>query len=206
MSAANIPKAPALWLRYAVEDYASARCLLLNGLLGGLILAQQAVEKLLKAYLATAYPDRTKFVGKGQLTLGTLAGVSPSHDLIAYFECAKDKFPFLAITPDQAELLRNLSYCFEGKYPDAATHLSSITTAWISDLDDLFFDWAIRLPMDDGARWRTGIYAQAWSVVLDGEADQPISRWIRLNNEAFQRALPTICQVVLEGNAKATSL
>jgi hypothetical protein len=201
MSAPRSPKAATLWLYRAVEDYASARCLLLHGLQGGFVLAQQAVEKLLKTYLTVAHPGRSRFVGKGQLVPGHLP-VNPSHDLIAHFNCAKDHFTFLSITSEQVKLLENLSYCFEGKYPDSETPLTSTTTAWVNDLDDLFVPLSLELPLDDSIRWRTGIYASAWPIILANQADPPSSQWIRAHNSAFQRAFPQIQQVVLDGSAK----
>jgi hypothetical protein len=40
----------------AAHDYASARCLLLNGLVGGLAAGAQAIEKFLKAYILLKNP------------------------------------------------------------------------------------------------------------------------------------------------------
>ena len=47
-----------LLLLTAAHDYASARCLLLNGLFGGLVFGAQTIEKLLKAYILFADPSR----------------------------------------------------------------------------------------------------------------------------------------------------
>ncbi len=45
-------------LLVAAQDYAAARCLLLNGLLTGLVQGAQTIEKLLKAYLLLDNPSR----------------------------------------------------------------------------------------------------------------------------------------------------
>src|ERR1039458_4616535 len=47
-----------LLLLSAAHDYASARCLLLNGLFGGLVFGAQTIEKLLKAYILFIDPGR----------------------------------------------------------------------------------------------------------------------------------------------------
>ncbi len=45
-------------LLVAAQDYAAVRCLLQNGLLTGLMLGAQAIEKFLKAYLLLKNPTR----------------------------------------------------------------------------------------------------------------------------------------------------
>src|ERR1700722_14109372 len=47
-----------LLLLTATKDYAAARCLLQNGLLTGLVMGAQAIEKFLKAYLLFHDPRR----------------------------------------------------------------------------------------------------------------------------------------------------
>src|ERR1039458_2286514 len=46
-----------LLLLTAAHDYASARCLLLNGLFGGLVFGAQAIETFLKAYILFIDPS-----------------------------------------------------------------------------------------------------------------------------------------------------
>lgn len=190
---------PTLWLYYAVQDYASARCLLLNGLSGGYILAQQAIEKLLKAYLTVAYPNQRSFIGKKGIREKVLP-VTASHDLIAHHRLAEESFPSLAIGSTENELLTNLSFCFHGKYPDEKTPLKFKTTAWREELDDLLVPWSLGLPVSEENRWKTGIYVCVWNDVIGEQANPPYIRWIRENNHAFAKAFPRLCKVVAEGN------
>jgi hypothetical protein len=191
--------APTLWLYHAVQDYASARCLLLNELSGGFVLAQQAIEKLLKAYLTVAYPDQLPFIGRKGLREKVLP-VTASHDLIAHQRLAEESFPFLAIGSAETELLTNLSFCFQGKYPDEKTPLKYTTTAWLEELDDLFVTWSLGLPVPDEDRWKTGIYVCVWSDVIGDQANPPYLRWIREHNQAFAKVFHKLCEVVAEGN------
>jgi hypothetical protein len=189
-----------LWLHHAVEDYASARCLLLHGLSGGFILAQQALEKLLKAFLTIAHPGHTQFVG-GRRPLATAElEVSPSHDLVAHLRLAEQRFPSLALAPQQLELITNLSYCFHSKYPDAETPLKSKTTAWLLELDRIFVTWSLALPLEDDTRWRTGLYVCVWNDVIGNQANPPYIQWVRQNNFAFAEAFDQLCAVVAANN------
>jgi hypothetical protein len=51
-------KSATLLLRVAAQDYAAARCLLLNSLFEGHVLGAQAIEKFLKGYLLLNDPKR----------------------------------------------------------------------------------------------------------------------------------------------------
>jgi len=93
MANAQGEKSPiGFWLLKAFEDYAGARCLLLNDLPSGFLLAQQGVEKMLKAFLKTAYPDRKTFIGSKGLK-ATEIRVNSSHDLVAHARLVEESFP-----------------------------------------------------------------------------------------------------------------
>lgn len=189
-----------MWLHHAIQDYASARCLLLHGLFGGFVLAQQALEKLLKAYLAIAHPGHDQFIGGKRALAERVLDVSPSHDLVAHLNLAERYFPQLALNQGQRELITNLSYCFHSKYPDTETPLKSKTTAWLHELDRIFVSWSLAVPLSDDVRWRTGLHVCVWNDVIGDQASPPYVRWIRDHNQAFAEVFTHLCEVVASGN------
>jgi hypothetical protein len=188
-----------LWLDRAFQDYAGSRCLILNHLPAGFVLAQQAVEKLLKAYLRTSHPSVWKFVGKGGLT-DPLLHVTPSHDLLAHATLVETHFPRVQILSKYSWLLRELSLSFERKYPDNQAPSGSSTTEWLRSIDELVVDLALKVPADSKTLWRIGVFHSAWPLVLSGQADPPWSIWVRKDNEAFEKAMPHIRQVIVAGH------
>lgn len=202
MVTATNSTAVGLWLGKAFHDYPGSRCLLLNHLPTGFVLAQQAVEKLLKAFLRVAYPTVAKFVGKGGLTPSVLP-VHSSHDLLAHATLVEAEFPRIQILSEYSSLLRELSLNFERKYPDSQAPHSSSTTEWLREIDRLVINLSMNIPLDMETRWRTGVFHSAWPLVLPGQADPPWSVWVRERNEAFQLALPQIQQVIVAGHQAA---
>jgi hypothetical protein len=195
---------PPIWLFYACNDYAAARCLLFHGLMPGFVLAQQAVEKLLKSFLQHAYPGTHRFIGKNALKPTSLP-VNASHDLVAHAELVTSSFPSLDLTPlvKNRELLERLSYLYDQKYPDSDIALSHASTAWLHALDELFVPVALVAPVEASQRWRTGLYASAWPLALPSVGDHPNSHWTRHQNAAFSRALPDILASIHEGHRAA---
>lgn len=189
-----------IWLYHSVGDYASARCLLLQGLSSGFVLAQQALEKLLKAYLTIAHPDRNQFIGGKRALAKAVLNVNPSHDLVAHLNLAEKSFPQLTLNQNQRELITNLSYCFHSKYPDTETPLQSTTTAWLHELDQIFVPWSLAIPLSEDVRWRTGLYVCVWNDVIGNQASPPYIRWIRECNQAFAEVFTQLCEVVASGN------
>jgi hypothetical protein len=195
---------PGGWVQKAFFDYASARCLLLHGLPGGFILAQQAVEKLLKAYLKIAYPDRNTFVGKRGLIPGEI-GVCDSHDLVAHARLVDSYFLelHLNLLREYYWLFELLSYLFDGKYPDSKTPTSPSDTRWLSDFDKLAVHLSFHLPIDEPDRWRAGVFHAAWPLVLDNQPDPPWSKWVREQNLSFFESFNEIRTIILEGHSSS---
>jgi hypothetical protein len=187
-----------LWVHQAYQDYSGSRCLLLNHLPTGFVLAQQAVEKLLKAFLRISHPKTSKFVGKSGLTPPVLP-VAPSHDLLAHATLVEAHFPQIKLSSKYSWLLRELSLNFERKYPDSNAPHSSSTTEWLRSIDELVIELSLNVPIDVETRWRTGVFYSAWPLVLSDQPDPPWSIWVRDRNEAFLKALPQIQQVIVAG-------
>jgi hypothetical protein len=193
-----------LWLLKAFDDYAGARCLLLNFLPSGFLLAQQGVEKMLKAYLKIAYPDRKIFIGKNGLKAGEIEVVA-SHDLVAHARLVEESFPQLnlKILADYQWLLEKLSYCFYGKYPDSGSSFASSTTAWLADIDSLMVRLSLSLPIEESIRWRVGLCFVAWPLVLENQPDPPWSKWVRERNTSFSEAFSEIQSIISAGYSAA---
>jgi len=68
--------------------------------------------------------------------------------LVAHARLVDDTFPELNlfILRDYQEIMEKLSYCFEGKYPDSKSALTSSTTAWLEDIDKLMVNLSLTLP------------------------------------------------------------
>lgn len=193
---------PSLWIYKAFQDYPAARCLLQNGLPSGFVLAQQAVEKLLKAYLRISHPTVSRHVGPKGLVASVLP-VTPSHDLLAHASLVEASFPQVQISSQYSWLLRELSLNFERKYPDSSAPHSSSTTEWLRDIDELVVGLSLCIPLPAETRWRTGVFHSAWPLVLTGQPNPPWSVWVRNGNEAFHRALPLVRQVIVSGHHAA---
>jgi hypothetical protein len=191
-----------LWVNKAFQDYPAARCLLLNGLPTGFVLAQQAVEKLLKAYLRISHPSASRHVGPKGIVPAVLP-VTPSHDLLAHASLVEANFPQVQISSQYSWLLRELSLNFERKYPDSPVPHTSSTTEWLRSIDELVVGLSLSIPLAPETRWRTGVFHSAWPLILTGQPDPPWSVWVRDNNEAFQSALPQLRQVIASGHHAA---
>jgi hypothetical protein len=193
---------PSLWVLKAFQDYPASRCLLLNGLPSGFMLAQQAVEKLLKAFLRISHPNAHRFVGLHGLTQSALP-VTPSHDLLAHAKLVESTFENVKLVSQYSWLLKELSLNFERKYPDSKAPQTSSTTEWLRSIDDLVIELATSIPLDIDIRWRCGVFLSAWPLVLPDQPDPPWSFWVRNGNSAFAASLPQIRKTIISGHRAA---
>jgi hypothetical protein len=189
-----------MWIHHAFKDYSACRCLLLNGLFAGFVLAEQAIEKMLKAYLYLRYPEGTKFVGKNGLTAQFL-DVVPNHDLVALATLVERDFPAIhfELTSTHRPLLEELSYHFHMKYPDNQTPLRSATTETLFKIDTVMVKLSMNIPIEEKSRWRVGIFSAAWSQILSDQAISPDSIWVREKNLAYWSAFNEISSIVTKG-------
>jgi len=164
------------FLMIATDEYAAARCCLSNGLLAGLVLGAQAVEKYLKAFILFQNP--TKNVKKLSHKISDLAKqaslLSQSFSLTQY-----------------AQLIRRLEQHYEGRYPDnpdASKHKSS---SEIDELDQLVIYLNEQMMFPPEVKYRSGFYAMANSS-LDKSVLLSTEAWIKTNNKALFPLLPSI--------------
>lgn len=197
-----IPKGLGGWTHQAVEDYAAARCCILNGRFSGFVLAQQAVEKLLKAYLICSRPGTSRWVGKGPgLSPKVLDEVNSGHDLLAHARLVDCDYPAMSIEHQHGDLLERLSRRFQAKYPDEPRQIGSTSGAELDELDELLVGLFLRLPIHANLRWRMGLFSAALPLVHPNyySDSHGLAQWIATRNRPFAASLAEITAVIQHG-------
>jgi hypothetical protein len=162
-----------LFVRAAAEDYIAARCCLLNSLLSGLVLAEQAIEKILKAYIYLQDPS-----------IRLVSAELHSIELLATRVTAM--FPQLT-WPVEQSFLEKLTLYFNTKYPDAKSeHPRSRSTAELISLDILFIYLCVELPFNPDLKGRIGIYP--W-IGDPGPTNRIWRGWLLPYNDALTEAV-----------------
>ena len=159
-----------LLLNSSASDYADARCLLINGMLGGLPLGAQAVEKVLKAYLLFYDPQRNvrKLSHKLPDLLTQTSAIFPSLNLMR-FESTAIKF----------------AQHYDSRYPDNPNASTSRTTADRFELDDVMIFLNENLPCPRHVRHRAGLNAFITSSLSQKGTMSQWERWIKIDNRAL---------------------
>ncbi len=159
-------------LEQGTEDYAAARCCLLNHLFSGLPIAAQAVEKYLKAYIYFLDPAYSK---------------NRKHDLIALAEDLKNLEPSFPLEKFRG-FLGKLHSHYESRYPDSVKTYSASTTM-VRPLDVLMLHLSESMPLSDFVKCTYGFYF--WTEVATyNEPDWPIKEWLMKDNHALASKLP----------------
>lgn len=161
------------FLNTATDDYIGARCCLLNGLItSGYVLSEQAIEKLLKSFILLLSPNE-KLSRKHILTplMETLQEVS-KIDLSRYanlFNVLTKAYPFLRYPTDP----KNPHILESG--------ITSLSTAVIDEVDDLFIFLYMRIPLPDKVKCRVSLL----SLLLISRHN-PSIEWFIQFNEAYK--------------------
>lgn len=133
------------------EDYLGARCCLLNGLLNpGYILAEQAIEKELKSLILILSPKESFKKNK----------LYPYHDCSALLKRLQN-ITKLNLVPYE-NLVFVLSNTYHSlRYPDndhlTTSGIYSLSTKLIDDLDEMFIELFVQLPIPDDIKCLIGI-------------------------------------------------
>lgn len=167
-----------LLLLTAAHDYASARCLLLNGLFGGLVFGAQTIEKLLKAYILFADPSRE--VKKAF-----------SHSLTKLLQEAASLYPQLSFSK-YAPLVQKFSGHYATRYPDDPAASKSMTTADLFELDEFVIFLNENLPCPRNVKYRTGLYALITFSLGPARTVTPWEQWIKAGNQSLAALVPRI--------------
>ena len=167
-----------LLLLTAAHDYASARCLLLNGLFGGLVFGAQAIEKLLKAYILFIDPGRE--VKKAF-----------SHSLTKLLQEADSLSPQLGLSK-YGPLVQKFSGHYATRYPDDPAASKSMTTADLFELDEFVIFLNENLPCPRNVKYRTGLYALITFSLGPARTVTPWEQWIKARNQSLAPLVPLI--------------
>ena len=154
----------------ATQDYASARCLLLNGLPDGLVIGAQSIEKFLKAFILFNEPDFDYRKSSHKLP-GLLEEASKHNTGLMHFAASAQKF---------------LEH-YNTRYPDNANTSRSKSTAELADLDVFIMRLAEIMPIPGNVKARSGIQAEVM-----GDAGHPKARWIKERNGPLEKLMPEI--------------
>ncbi|MGH9607329.1 MAG: HEPN domain-containing protein [Terracidiphilus sp.] len=157
-------------LHTAAHDYADARCLLLNGLFGGLALGAQAMEKLLKAYLLLKDPTwKVKALG---------------HSVATLLEESATLYPNLGL-PEYSALVEKFRGHYAARYPDDPAGSKSMTTADLLELDEFIIFLNENLPCPRNVKYRTGLYPLITFSLGPAGTVTPWERWIKERNQSL---------------------
>ena len=164
----NIDHVKAL-LSSAYHDYAGSRCCFLNMCtIPGYVLAQQAIEKILKAI--------TYYTAGKTIRLSN----DKSHDLLAWRTKAKESMPSLIELDSHDLLLQRLTNAFNGKYPDAKVSPDIRSSNDLMGIDVLVITAFLSVPYPTA-------FFQTFILTVAGVL-QPESTWGTLNNPSLIHA------------------
>jgi HEPN domain-containing protein len=154
----------------AARDYASARCLIVNGLPAGLVIGAESVEKFLKALILLENPDCNvrRFGHRIPDLLVEASRISIDLD-----------------DPKLHESARQLVQYFQSRYPDNPNQPSSMSTDKLADLDHFVVSIVNSLSMPRNAKFRTGLHAILSQSIDQPQFVSPEEHWIRFRNGAL---------------------
>jgi hypothetical protein len=180
MAYARTHKLSTMLLFAATQDYAAARCLLLNGLFSGLVLGAQSIEKFLKAVILL---DEPSFNAR-----------KLSHKIVDTYDLAAAKFPDLSRADFRGTVERFHDH-YLTRYPDNPVTLQQRGTGELSDLDRLVVTINKVLPCPRNAKFRCGLYAAiSTSRTHDGFLSSE-ERWIIYQNISLE---PILAEIEME--------
>jgi hypothetical protein len=173
-------------LRVATQDYAAARCLLLNGLFTGLGVGAQTIEKFLKAYILFFDPDRKVRRLKHSLLdlLDEVNLIAPQLELIQF-----------------REVVERFEKHYAARYPDDPKRSISMTTADLVHLDRIVVLLSDHMLCPRHVKYRSGIFALISFPLDHPNLSRPDSHWVVERNEALATHLPRIlseCSLVMD--------
>ena len=159
--------------KQSAEDYGAARCCLINGLFPGLVMAEQAVEKLIKGFLRTGNPS-IKWNGKGHQLAdlqNQLVAMYPQISLSAY-----------------TDTIKLLQSCYDGRYPDSEKDAIGRATSELRNIDNLYMYLADQVPIGGELKYQIGVFPHLYTAHL-GLSNMPDGRWMLYQNGAALRLL-----------------
>jgi hypothetical protein len=145
----------------ASDDYAAARCCILNALFPGFQLACQAIEKMLKALIFFETGEKMR----------------SEHDVFKLKEKLKKSKDYGIDQYD--DILKKLAAHYQGRYFE--NHAGGGGTDELKDIDELWVHLVKQMPMPQEILYRMKFFADLFeprTTLLNG-------KWIKLNNKAL---------------------
>lgn len=161
------------FFKQSAEDYGAARCCLIHGLFPGFVLAEQAVEKLIKGFLRTGNPS-IKWSGKGH----QLADLQ--NQLVAMY-------PQISLS-EHTNTIKLLQSCYDVRYPDSASEGMGRATSELRNIDSLYMYLADQVPIGGELKYQIGVFPHLYAAHLR-LSNMPDGQWMLFRNEAALRAL-----------------
>jgi HEPN domain-containing protein len=162
------------FFKQSAEDYAAARCCLLNGLFPGFVMAEQAVEKLIKGFTLFMDPGFKPKKGKG-------------HDLPSLITVMCSHYAHVSLAPYE-KTIELLQSSYDGRYPDSETKSLAHMTAQLNDVDELYIYLLDQSPITGDLRYQIGAWPYLYTAYLE-ITNMPDPKWAMLNNLAARRLL-----------------
>jgi len=168
----------------ATEEYAAARCCLLNFLFSGLLLAPQAVEKMLKGFLYFNHIPVPKI--HSTLTLKNKLKEKKDYKL--------DKYDYL---------FKRLDQHYQSRYPDNQNRSKTMFIKELEEIDVLWVELVEKLPIPDEVKYKSGTYTFLFDFTSNGKflgwtKTMASGVWIMKDNLALKPKLNMIKKRYLE--------
>jgi hypothetical protein len=160
----------------ATNDYAAARCCILNGLFPGFMLASEAIEKLLKAAI---------FLESGE-------EMKSNHNAFALKEKLKQSKDYgLDKYDDQ---LNKLFDHYQSRYHDNPTTGKGASSEELPQIDALWLELMEKLPIPDEVKYMTAFFSHLANPNPFWRNDH----WLKFENQALSPKLDSIRAKYLE--------
>jgi hypothetical protein len=156
----------------ATNDYAAARCCIVNRLFPGFTLASQAIEKLLKALI---------FLSGGE-------EMDTCHDPFRLKEKLKGLKDYELDKYD--DVFKKLYDHFQSRYPDNKTTGKGASSGELPEIDALWLELSERLPVPDEAKFRLAFFTE----LLDPNPYWRTDYWLKIENKALEPKMDSMKQ------------
>ncbi len=167
------------FFRTATDDYAAARCCLLNGLFMGFVLADQAFEKYLKGTILLIEPEWN--VRKH------------GHKLRVLLAEVEKRIPEMKDLHKYDETIDRLDKHYNARYSDNDNQLQSKTTEELVQIDELLFFTNDLIPLPREIKMcTTGFFSTICAHCFQGVSVLFLSAeefWLTKNNKALSPIL-----------------
>lgn len=164
-----------LYMTAGAQDYAAARCCLINGLFTGLILGAQALEKHMKAMLMFRNPS--------------IPPKSFSHSLSKLAD--KVTSDGIADLKPYVEVIAKFNAHYQSRYPDNPGRSTSASTAELKQLDEVMDILVAAMPIPRDIALRSGVYTRAIQSTETGMR-WPEGIWLTQNHPFLLERLPAL--------------